>query len=136
MWPLEFHFLVLICFSVGLWLVLTHSSLLLIVSGHHSLNVLLRDLPKQLWIFCSINFLTRHVSELYISTALPLELKCVTVLIGKFLWICIHLVEYHESFPYPSSDVTVFSYVCTHYTSYICEGFHFLWSCNIIALLF
>ena len=74
-WPVQLHFLFLICLSIDSWLFLSHNALLLIVASHHIPWILLRRLFTKLWIVCSMDFVTRHLSEPFISTALSIEFK-------------------------------------------------------------
>ncbi|CAH8676192.1 unnamed protein product [Schistosoma rodhaini] len=79
--PIHFQRFFLIFSSAGIWFVVSHSNLLLIVSGHRIRSILRRQLLINTCIFWIMAFVVLHVSAPYRRTVLTFVLKILTLVL-------------------------------------------------------
>ncbi|KAH9594125.1 hypothetical protein MS3_00004045 [Schistosoma haematobium] len=80
--PIHFQRLFQISSSAGIWFVLSHSRLLLIVSGERTRNILCRQLLINTCIFWMMAFVVLQVSAPYRRTVLTFVLKIPTLMLA------------------------------------------------------
>jgi hypothetical protein len=76
--PIHFHFLILISLLIGIFCVVSHNSLLLIVFGQHILNMLRRHRLTNVCNLLMVSCAVFQVSHPYNHTLITLLLKILS----------------------------------------------------------
>ena len=76
-WPIQLHFHLNICLSIGSWSALLHNSLLGILSSHLIPSIDCKQLLTKVLILCWFVLVVCNVSQPYSKTVFMFELKIV-----------------------------------------------------------
>jgi hypothetical protein len=88
--PIHFHFLILISLLIGICCVVSHNSLLLIVYGHHILNLLWRHRLTKICSLLMISCVVFQVSHPYNNTLITLLLDILSFVL-LWIWCDVHI---------------------------------------------